>query len=115
MSEQEVEVDEDIRALTWEVLISRDSLLKIIDRLPEENRERAEWTAARLMSLSTRLRKIVDTLPAGVAVPEDVKESVADMRLDVELALRDLDLLVKDLRLIFGEATEAGMYPLDIN
>jgi hypothetical protein len=44
-----------------------------------------------------------------------VKESVADMRLDVELALRDLDLLVKDLRLVFGEAAEAGMYPLEIN
>ena len=116
MPEEEVEITEDLRQLTWEVLISRDHLLKIAEKLPTQNRERAHQTADRLMGLCTRLREIIKIVPAGVTMPESLLESMADMRINLEQGLRELDVLIRDLRLMSGEPEEGETtQALDIN
>ena len=98
------EVDEDLRQLSWAILISRDRLLKVAEKLPDLNRERARKTAGKLTEMGARLRIMGADLPEGVTVPESLVESVADLRLNVEQALRELSDFIQELREITGDA-----------
>ena len=111
----ELEVDEDLRQLSWKVLISRDRLLRIAEKLPAQTRERAQKTAGRLVTVCGNLRDIIASLPEGVALPESLRQSVAGLRLNVEEALGELDVLIEDLHEILGEVEDDGEAGLEIN
>src|SRR5215210_3574362 len=111
----ELEIDEDLRQLSWKVLISRDRLLRIAEKLPAETRERAQKTAGRLMTLCGNLRNIIASLPEGVALPESLFQSVADLRFSIELALGELGVLIKDLHEITGEPEDGEAQAPEIN
>ena len=100
------EVDEDLKQLSWAILISRDRLLKVAEKLPDLNRERAQKTAEKLTEMGARLRTMGADLPEGVTVPESLVESVADLRINIEQALRELGDFIQELREITGDATE---------
>jgi hypothetical protein len=107
----ELEIDEDLRQLSWKVLISRDRLLRIAEKLPAQTRERAQHTADRLMTLCANLRNIIENIPAGVALPERISQNMAGLRLSIELALEELGVLIKDLHDILGEDEDGGAGP----
>ena len=106
------EVQEDLRNLSWEVLITRDDLLRIAEKLPEQIRERAHETAGKLPPLSTNVQRILASLPAGVPIPESTLGYLVGLRDDIVRTLRELESLMKEIRVVTGEET---LRPQDIN
>ena len=53
-----IEIDEDLRNLSWKILITRDDLLRIAEKLPAQTRERAHQTAGRLAPLRANVQHI---------------------------------------------------------
>jgi len=105
MPEQVSDVVEQLRRLSWEIRISRDSLLKASEGLPDSFFERSQRMAERLTVIQGKIRKTSATLPADVdfEVPETVSENVAGMREEVEVTMRELDLLIAELHEVFKE------------
>lgn len=109
---QSIEVHEDLRNLSWEILITRDDLLRIAEKLPEQTRERAHRTAGKLPPLCNNVQRILASLPAGVSLSEDTLKCLVDLRDSIVQALGELGDLMKELRVIIGEEE---IRPLDIN
>ena len=109
MEDQSEDAEEELRRLTWEVRISRDHLLKVTAGMPSFVQERAEATAGKLTSFYSQLRNLSARLPAAAAAPPSVTENLPALRLSIESALRDLDLLIKDLHEMLGESKEGEM------
>lgn len=105
MPEQVGDVVEQLRRMSWEILISRDQLLKAAEGLPPSLLERAQQTTERLMGLHRKLQEISGTLPADpeIFVPESLSESMAGLRGDGLLTLRELDGLITDLQELLHE------------
>jgi len=106
MDDQPEDAEEELRRLTWEVRISRDHLLKVTEGMPSFVQERARTTAGKLTSFYSHLRDLSARLPAADTAPASVAESLPDLRLSIEGALRDLDVLIKDLHEMLGESQE---------
>jgi hypothetical protein len=105
MPEQVGDLVEQLRRLSWEVRISRDQLLKVAEGLPSSLVERAEQTAERLMGIHRKILETSGTLPVDpeIFVSESLSESVAGLRGDGVLALRELDVLINELHDFFAE------------
>lgn len=103
MPEQLNDVVEHLRRLGWEVQISRDSLLKVSEGLPDPLVERSQRMAERLTIIQENFRKTSATLPTDVdlEVPESVSENLAGMRENAQGALREIDLLIAEIQEIF--------------
>lgn len=114
MSES-IAINEELRNLSWEILITRDDLLSLAEKLPGQTRERAHKTAGRLPSLSANVQRVLKTLPPGVPLPESTFKSLVDLRDDVVGALGELDALIRELRVILWEGDGKGPNPLEIN
>lgn len=107
MPEQVGDVAEQLRRMSWEILISRDQLLKAAEELPASLYERAQQTTERLMGLHRKLQEISGTLPADpeIFVPESLSESMAGLRGDGLLTLRELDVLITNLHELLHETS----------
>jgi hypothetical protein len=103
-------VVEQLRQLVWAVPISRDHLLKVVEAMPAFVRERAEKTAERLTALCARLQSLLASLPDDVPLPPTITEDLAGLRFSIEGALRDLDLLLADLRCMLVEPDDPEAY-----
>ena len=114
MSES-IAINEDLRNLSWEILITRDDLLSIAERLPDQTRERAHQTAGRLPALSTNVQRILSSLPAGVPLPESIFRILVELRDDIVQALGELDGLMTELRFLTWDGSGQGPRPFDIN
>ena len=114
MSES-IEIDEDLRNLSWEILITRDDLLRIAEKLPAQTRERAHQTAGRLSPLRANVQRILSSLPAGIPLPESTLKNLVELRDSIVQALGELDGLMRELRLITWEGEGKGPNPLEIN
>jgi len=97
------EVHEQLLRMAWELRISRDSLLQIAEALPSGLRERAQETAGSLMQFWTPLREMTASLPAEGKVPASLTETVANLHRHIEKTLRNVDLLVADVRELLDE------------
>lgn len=106
------QINEDLKNLSWEILITRDDLLRIAEKLPDPTRERAHRTAGKLPPLSANVQRILASLPAGVPLPESTLKYLVDLRDSIVQALGELEDLMKELRVITGEEE---IHPLDIN
>jgi len=109
MDDQPEDAEEELRRLTWEVRISRDHLLKVTAGMPSFVQERAQATAGKLTAFYSHLRDLSAKLPAAKTGLAGLGESLPDLRLSIEGALRDLDLLIKDLHDMLGESNEGEM------
>lgn len=94
---------EQLRQLAWAVPISRDHMLKVVEGMPDFVRERAQQMAERLTILCTRLQGLLTKLPDNAVVLAAVAEDLECLRLAIESSLRDLDLLLSDLRCMLCE------------
>lgn len=106
------EINEDLRNLSWEILITRDDLLRIAEKLPDRTRERAHRTAGKLPPLSANVQRILASLPDATPLPESTLKYLVDLRNSIVQALGELGDLMKELRVIIGEEE---IRPLDIN
>lgn len=113
MSES-IEIDEDLRNLSWVILITRDDLLRIAEKLPDKTRERAHRTAGKLSPLCANVQRILKGLPAGIPLPESTLQCLVELRDSIVQALGELDDLMKELRVLTGEEDQA-LRPLDVN
>jgi hypothetical protein len=105
-------INEDLRNLSWEILITRDDLLRIAEKLPERTRERAHQTAGKLPPLCANVQRILKSLPAGAPLPEGTLKNLVGLRDSIVLTLKELEDLMKELRVIIGEEE---LRPMDIN
>jgi hypothetical protein len=105
MPEQVSDVVEQLRRLSWEIRISRDSLLKASEGLPDSFSERSQRMAGRLTVIQGKVRETSATLPTDVdfEVPKKVSDNVAGLREEIEGTLRELDLLIESLHEVFKE------------
>lgn len=103
--EQVSDVIVQLLRLSWEIRISRDHLLKTAEGLPSSLLERAQETAEMLMDMQRKVRETSAMLPADaeVDVPEKVSDNIAGLRHQIELTLRSVDLLIKDVREVLEE------------
>ncbi len=83
------EINEDLRNLSWEILITRDDLLRIAEKLPEQTRERAHQTAGKLAPLCSNVQRLLKSLPAGVTLPEDTLKNLLGLRDSIVLTLKE--------------------------
>lgn len=110
--QDEIEISEDLRNLSWEILITRDDLLRIAEKLPGSTRARAHQTAGKLSPLRANVQRILLSLPAGVPLPESTLKNLVELRDSIAQALGELDDLMKELRVITGDQ---ALRPFDIN
>lgn len=108
-------INEELRNLSWEILISRDDLLNIAEKLPDPTRERAHRTAGRLPPLSDNVQRILSSLPVGVPLPESTFRILVDLRDDIVQALGELDGLMTELRFLTWDGVGRGPSPFDVN
>ena len=101
--EDQTEVEEQLRQSTWQLRISHDHLLKVVEGMPTFVRERAQETADHLMAFHTQLRGLSAKLPASGDALASVTDYLAELRPSIERALRDLDLFLKELHEMLGE------------
>jgi hypothetical protein len=112
MPEQVSDLEEHLRRLRWEIQISRDSLLKVAEGLPDSLVGHSQRLAERLTVIQSSVRKTSEALPTDVdlEVPESVSENLAGMRENAQGALREIDLLIAEIHEIFK-----GMPALRVN
>ena len=105
MAEQVGDLVDQLRRLSWEVRISRDQLLKASRKLPSDLLARAQKTADRLMEIHRNVQGMSEKLPpdSEIAAPESLSAEVAGLYREGGLALRELDVLIHDLHMIFEE------------
>jgi hypothetical protein len=113
--EQTAEVIEQLRRLAWAVPISRDYMLKVVEGMPPFVGERAQQMAERLTLLCARLQGLLTKLPDDAAVLTAVAEDLECLRLAIESSLRDLDLLLEDLRRMLGQSDAGEAHPNTCN
>jgi hypothetical protein len=99
---------ERLRELVWAVPISRDHMLKVISSMPDFVRERGLLMAERLTMLCTWLQGFLKKLPDDAVVLTAVTPDLDRLRSTIEDSLRDLDLLLADLRLFMESDDEAS-------
>lgn len=112
LMDESTDINEELRSLSWEILITRDDLLRIAEKLPDSTRERAQRTAGKLPPLCANVQRILKSLPAGVSIPEDTLQYLVDLRDNIVQTLRELEELMRELRVLTGEE---AIRPLDIN
>ncbi len=98
---------EKLRQLVWAVPISRDHMLKVVSSMPDFVRERGLQMAERLTMLCTSLQGLLKKLPDDAVVLTAVTPDLDSLRRTIESSLRDLDLLLADLRLFIEPDDEA--------
>jgi hypothetical protein len=105
IAEQVGDLIDQLRRLSWEVRISRDQLLRASRRLPSSLFERAQKTADRLMEIHRNVQGMSEKLPPDteVAAPASLSQEVACLYREGGQALRELDVLIGDLHMIFEE------------
>ncbi|MFY9823821.1 MAG: hypothetical protein WAM82_20750 [Thermoanaerobaculia bacterium] len=109
------EVTEELRRLGWALPISRDQLLRVIERegMPADFRDRGRWAADQLTELLACVRNLTAELPAPSDFSESLAEELSSFCLTIELTLQDVDLLIGDLQCILGDPND--LYPEDAN
>ena len=104
------EILQQFRQLLWAVPISRDHMLKVVAGMPpyvrEHIDERAQRTAEQLTAFWTDLQELNASLPVDIVLPASLLQRMIRLRLSVEGALREVDLLVADLYSFFGESAD---------
>jgi hypothetical protein len=105
LPEQVGDLVEQLRRLSWEVRISRDQLLRAADGAPSSIHARAQGTAERLMGLHRKILEMTGELPADIeiAVPAKMSDDVSGLCGEGQLALRELDVLIRELHELFAE------------
>jgi hypothetical protein len=103
------DVVKQLRQLAWAVPISRDHMLKVVEGMPPFVHERARSMAERLTFLCTRLQGLLAELPDDVALPASIIEDLDCLRRAIGGSLRDLDLLLADLRSMLLEPDDREM------
>ena len=105
LPEQVGDLVEQLRRLSWEVRISRDQLLRAADGAPSSIHARAQGTAERLMGLRRKILEMSGKLPddTEVVVPAEMSEDVSGLCGEGQLALRELDVLIRELHELFSE------------
>src|SRR6185295_16607636 len=105
--DQDDDVVEKLRRLARVVPITRDRMLKVIDVMPDFIRERTQQMAERFTILCTRLQGFLTKLPEGAVLPTTATGDLYCLRREIEDELRDIDLLLADLRLFLEPDDEA--------
>jgi hypothetical protein len=92
------EIEDDLRELSWAVLVSRDQILKRSENLSAKIREPALQAAGGLMEIHKHLRSFMARIPAGDSVPkEGLPETLASVRLSVQQTLQELSDAIETL------------------
>ena len=100
---EDVDTEEGLRRLGWELVILRDQVLKIAEQLPAPERERILRTSERMTASVDRLRNALNWETAG-----SYAEALKRLHDEIVVVQRELDLVAKELFAIadgrWGEA-----------
>ncbi|HEX4964985.1 MAG TPA: hypothetical protein VF173_29525 [Thermoanaerobaculia bacterium] len=112
MDDDSSEAVNELQSLIWAVPISRDLLLRVVERegMPLDFRDRGRRAAGQLTDLFARLQGLTAGLADLGDLPASLTEGINGLRRSVTLALQDVDLLIGDLTRLVGEPEEGDEY-----
>ena len=89
---EDVDTEEGLRRLGWELVILRDQVLKIAEQLPAAERERILRTSERMTASVDRLRNALNWETAG-----SYAEALKRLHDEIVVVQRELALVAKEL------------------